>query len=99
MPVYGGDAVYFRTATGPKSMDHPERQDSWDQIIKGRLTQIPASGRHWHIMSKANVPSLARNLTKELERARGEARLSRKPRTDTEILLPAQSDKQVTSSG
>ena len=73
MPAYEGDAVYFKAEIGPRSMAHPDRQESWDQIIKGRLTKIPASGGHSHIMSRTNVPSLANNLTQELERARAKA--------------------------
>ena len=73
MPPYAGSAVYFKAETGPRSMAHPDQRDSWDRIIKGGVTYIPASGTHKQIMSPANVPSLARNLTEQLERARGEA--------------------------
>jgi thioesterase domain-containing protein len=71
MPGYQGDAIYFKAEINPISIGHPDQQDSWDRIIKGNLTYIPTSGTHKHIMSKAHAPSLARDLSQELERARG----------------------------
>ena len=88
MPPYEGDAVYFKAETGPKSMAHPDKHDTWDQIIKGRLTYVRASGGHHQMMSKANVPSLARNLTEQLARARGEAR-AKTGKTEKAILSKA----------
>ena len=73
MPGYEGDVVYFKAETNPKSMDHPDQQYSWDRIIKGGVSYIPTSGTHKQIMSQAHVPSLARNLSQELERARAGA--------------------------
>jgi thioesterase domain-containing protein/acyl carrier protein len=73
MPSYEGGAVYFKAETGRRSMIHPDTQDSWHRIIKGKLKYIPASGIHHSMMKEPHAQSLAVKLIKELERARCKA--------------------------
>jgi thioesterase domain-containing protein len=70
MPTYDGDAVYFKAETGPGSLNHPDRQDAWDRIIKGKIEFIPSSGRHRQMMVAPHIQSFATSLTKALARAR-----------------------------
>ncbi len=70
MPTYEGDAVYFKAETPDQSMYHSDTQDSWNRIIKGKLTYIPVSGTHHWMLREPHARSLAEKLARELERAR-----------------------------
>jgi acyl-CoA synthetase (AMP-forming)/AMP-acid ligase II/thioesterase domain-containing protein/acyl carrier protein len=70
MPSYEGDAVYFKAEIDRMSLNHPDTQDAWDRVIKGRLDYIPISGTHDRMMSEPHVRSLAQKLARELARAR-----------------------------
>ena len=70
IPIYEGDAVYFKAESDPRSIGHPDRRDGWGRIIKGKLEYIPASGGHLQMMADPHVQSLADELTQALERAR-----------------------------
>jgi thioesterase domain-containing protein/acyl carrier protein len=69
IPSYDGDTVYFKAESDPRSINHPDRQDAWHQIVKGKLKYIPASGRHLQMMGAPHIQSLASNLTREMDRA------------------------------
>jgi acyl-CoA synthetase (AMP-forming)/AMP-acid ligase II/thioesterase domain-containing protein/acyl carrier protein len=69
MPSYDGDAIYFRAEKNRQSISHPDRFDTWNQLIKGKLRVIDVSGGHSQFMHEPHVCQWAGELVKILETA------------------------------
>ncbi|MCZ6637142.1 MAG: non-ribosomal peptide synthetase [Alphaproteobacteria bacterium] len=70
MPPYDGDVTYFKADFRPGRNLHSDTQDTWRQIIKGRLDIVPIPGNHSTFIKEPYVRAVASELQKVLETAR-----------------------------
>ena len=70
MPFYDGDATYFKANFNPKSKAHPDSQETWRALIRGRLDIVPLTCTHTQVIAEPHVQEVARELEKALAAAR-----------------------------
>jgi thioesterase domain-containing protein len=70
MPRYSGDATQFKAGLGPRSNYHPDAQETWRELIRGKLEVVTVPGLHYQIIHEPYAAVLAGELEKALNAAR-----------------------------